>query len=245
MPKNKVKSMKFRKIVVDRTIKVTKDAHDEFYSICKATEHRYIYECVREAMELLAEIAKDKTIDIKSLPSFPSGKKYIKLKIDRQSYDEFIDICRNILHQRRSDCLRTALATWAMKYKDKIHEIENPPQNDVQDVENLSQNHEKLTEVISFKIDQTVFNEFKSLCEQNRYYSISKCIRDAISLWMQRPSVVKPSNNQKFISFKMDPEQYKQFELKCINSGYNISECIRQAISLWIEKQQIVGVKNE
>jgi len=233
-------------IVIDRTIKVDADVHDEFYSICKATTHKYLYECVREAVELLVEIAKDKNTDIQSLPSFPLGKKHIRLKIDRQSYDEFIDVCRNILDQGRSDCLRTALAVWVMKNKDKMHETENPPQNDAQDAEKLPQRDGKLTEVISFKIDQTLFNEFKSLCEQHRYYSTGECIRNAISLWMQKPPVAKPSNNLKFVSFKMDPEQSKQFELKCINNGYNISECIRQAISLWIEKQQqIVGVKNE
>lgn len=218
--------------IIKTKFKINEKVRNELHILCKTTGHIYMLECTNEAVDLLLQTVKDGNLRARSLPSFPTGSIYMQLKMSKQKYDEFIDVCRNILHEGKSDCIRTALALWAAKNK-----------NNIQDLEITSPRDSKLNKVKSFKIGQILFNELKSICG-HKGKTIGECIRDAMLLWIESPSIQKPLNYTKILSFKTSTEEYERFRIKCLNNGYdNVSECIRDAIKMWIEN--VGSVSNE
>lgn len=149
-------------------------------------------------------------------------------KIDLEHYNKLVEVCTEN-RKRISTCIRNVIS---LSIEGKI----KPIQTKSDGIEEKR---------VWFRIDRNEYQEFKNICEKLGYDSFSKCVRDAVIMWLDSTNKLKKGKTV-IKTVAISDEDYRRLSLICDKRGYvSTSKCAKEALLFLISMQNKAGDKND
>lgn len=164
-----------------------------------------------------------------------SRKKMTWFKINEEEYYEFMNTCTKLGYNSFSGCIRDVIGIWINL-------------NDHLDESSIYQIKKGKTATKTVIINKEDYKKLSAICGKFGYSSETKCVREALLLFMNRKDRNIDKYNEeviwpyKAIKVRVRNDEYLQIYNECQKVGFeSFSQCVRYAIKLWLNEQKMVN----